>query len=36
VIEDITSENQKLIKEFYEKDFELYEKVFQEWLKRHV
>lgn len=35
VVEDINTENQQLIKEFYSKDFELYEKVFQEWLKRH-
>jgi hypothetical protein len=36
VIEDISSENLGLIKEFYIEDFELFDKVFQEWLQRHV
>jgi hypothetical protein len=36
VIEDISSENLGLIKEFYSKDFELFDKVYQEWLQRHV
>lgn len=36
VIEDITFENQQLIRDFYSMDFELYDKVFQEYLLRHV
>jgi len=35
IIEDITFENQQLISDFYSMDFELYENVFQQWLKRH-